>query len=229
MKTKFYLFILLLLPLAAFAQSPEQEGKVPFNGQIVDLLGQPVKGVKVFVFDRNYSTLTDRKGRFGLTNVLPTDTVHLIYRRQQYDIPVAGNRSLRIVLGDQFNYKAESSVEMENLGYGWVSRRESVSSSSGISGETLRRTGKIHLLDALQGLVPGLYIQGSAMNGAKVNIRGINSINCPTEPLYIVDGVEVTSLDFVNIYDVESVEVMKDAYIYGSRGANGAILVTTKK
>lgn len=62
-----------------------------------------------------------------------------------------------------------------------------------------------------------------------VVIRGINSINCSTEPLYVVDGVEVSSLDFVNIYDVESVEVMKDAFIYGSRGANGAILVKTKK
>lgn len=229
MKTRIFLLILLAVSLGTYAQTAEQEGKIPFNGQVVDMLEQPIKGAKVYTFDRSFSTVTDRRGRFGLTNVLPHDTVHIIYRREHYDIPVDGMHSMYIVLGDLLNYQVEQSVEMENLGYGWVSRRESVSSSQGISGEVLRRTGQIHLLDALQGLVPGLSIQGSAMGGAKVTIRGISSINSGTDPLYIVDGVEVSSLDFVNIYDVESVEVMKDAYIYGSRGANGAILVTTKK
>ncbi len=133
------------------------------------------------------------------------------------------------MLGDQLEYQVAPSVELENLGYGYVDRRESVSSSTGISGEVLRRTGRVNLIDALQGLVPGLMITTTPMGQPTVIIRGINSINCSTEPIYIVDGAEVSSLDFVNVYDVESVEVMKDAYIYGSRGANGAILVTTKK
>lgn len=230
MKTKL-LLILLSINLLAFAQQNDMEGKVPFNGQVVDMLGQPIKGVRVYTFDSHFSTITDRRGRFGLTNVLPHDTVHLLYRKNRYDIPVAGKQSMRIVLGDQFEVQAESSVEMENLGYGWVNRRESVSSSNGISGEVLRRTGKVHLIDALEGLVPGLQVLTSGGNagGSRIIIRGISTINCSTDPLFIVDGVEVNNLDFVNIYDVESVEVMKDAYIYGSRGANGAILVTTKK
>lgn len=230
MKTKIFLFILLAVSLNTYAQTAEQEGKVPFNGQVVDMLGQPVKGVRVYTFDSNFSTTTDKKGRFGLTNVLPHDTVHLLYRRQQYDIPVDGKRSMRIVMGDQVQLQVEPSVEMENLGYGWVNRRESVSSSQGISGEVLRRTGRANLLDALQGLVPGLQVLSSGgPTGQKVIIRGIGTINGSTDPLFIVDGVEVSSLDFLNVYDIECVEVMKDAYIYGSKGANGAILVTTKK
>lgn len=229
MRRIFFIIPLLLLSVLAIGQTSEENAVVPFNGMIVDLLGNPIRGVKVYTFDRNFSTISDRKGRFGLTNVQPDDTVHLMYRRMQYDIPVEGMRSMRIVLGDQLEYQVAPSVELENLGYGYVDRRESVSSSTGISGEVLRRTGQVNLLNALQGLVPGLMVTTNPMGQPTVIIRGINSINCSTEPIYIVDGAEVSSLDFVNVYDVESVEVMKDAYIYGSRGANGAILVTTKR
>jgi len=230
--TKSYITILLLaLCLSASAQSSVYSGqalRVPFNGVIVDMFGKPLRGVRVYTIDFNYYTTTDRKGRFGLTNVQASDTVHLLYHRTYYHIPVGEKRSMRIVLGDQYQVDATPDVELENLGYGYIDRRESVSSSSAISGEVLRRTGRVFLLDALQGLVPGLHIQGTG-GSQKVIIRGINTINSSTDPLYLVDGVEVQSLDFVNIYDIESVEVMKDAFIYGSRGANGAILVTTKK
>jgi len=222
--------MLLALCASGNAQTAEEEGKVPFNGQIVDLAGQPVRGVMVYTIDRNFHTVSDKKGRFGLTNVLPNDTVHLLYHRTHYAIPVNGRKSMRIIMGDQIDLHVEQSTDMENLGYGWVSRRESVSSSQGISGELLRRTGRSNLLDALQGLVPGLQVLGDGgPTGQKVIIRGIGTINGSTDPLFIVDGVEVSSLDFLNVYDIECVEVMKDAFIYGSRGANGAILVTTKK
>lgn len=211
--------------LCAGAQTSDM---VPFNGMVVDLLGQPLRGVKVYTIDRNFSTSSDRKGRFGLTNVQPNDTLHLIYRRQRYDIPVEEKKSIRIVLGDQYVMEASSSESLENLGYGYVPRRESISSSQGISGEVLRRTGRFRILDALQGLVAGLVITTSAMGEPTVVIRGSNSILCDTTPLFVVDGIVVSSLDYISIYDVESVEVMKDAYIYGSRGANGAILVTTR-
>jgi TonB-dependent SusC/RagA subfamily outer membrane receptor len=79
-------------------------------------------------------------------------------------------------------------------------------------------------MEALQGLVPGLSIT----NG-KAIIRGIGSINASTDPLLLVDGVEVETLSYVNVYDVDKVEVLKDANIYGARGANGVILVTTKR
>ncbi len=226
MKHRFSILVCALVcTLCTYAQTADV---VPFNGMVVDVLGQPLRGVKVYTIDRNYSTSSDRKGRFGLTNVLPDDTLHLMFRRQRYDIPVEGRKSMRVVLGDQFVSEASASETLENLGYGYVPRRESVSSSQGISGEVLRRTGRFRILDALQGLVAGLFITTSAMGEATVVIRGNNSILCDTTPLFVVDGIVVSSLDYISIYDVESVEVMKDAYIYGSRGANGAILVTTR-
>ena len=85
------------------------------------------------------------------------------------------------------------------------------------------RTGRTNILDALQGLVPGLTVS----NGRAV-IRGIGTINSSSDPLFILDGVEVPSLSFVNLNDVERVEVQKDGSIYGVKGANGVILVTSK-
>lgn len=222
------LFLFIFFVLCTLNICAQEDNQIPFNGLVVDLLGQPIRAVKVYTIDRNFSTVSDRKGRFGLTNVQPDDTLHLVYRRQHYDIPVEGRRSMHIVLGDQCVFDSHASEELENLGYGYVSRRESVSSSQGISGEVLRRTGHTRILDALQGLVPGLTITINQMGEPTVVIRGANSLMCETSPLYVVDDMVVSTLEFVSIYDVESVEVMKDAFIYGSRGANGAILVTTK-
>ncbi|MCR5395690.1 MAG: TonB-dependent receptor plug domain-containing protein [Bacteroidales bacterium] len=228
MKKHLSLLLALCMSAAAMAQNETDQ---PFNGMVSDITGTPLRGVRVYVLDKNYVAKSDRKGRFGLTNVKPTDTLHLVYRKVQYDIPVAGRKSLRVRLGDQISPDAVEDQELVDIGYGFVSRREQLTSSSGISGEVLRRTGETHLLPALRGLVPGLNIQASGQPGgdATVTIRGVKSLMLSNEPLYIVDGVVVSSLDFINIYDVESVEVMKDASIYGSRGANGAILVHTRK
>lgn len=207
-----------------------QDREVPFNGVVTDLTGTPIKGAKVYVVSKNMYSRSDKKGRFGLTNVQPDDTIHVIYHKTEYIVPVEGRHSIRIHLGDQLSPSAEEDQNLVNWGYGFVKRRESIDVSSGISGEELIRTGRSDVISALQGRVPGLNI-GPSYNGrtTSVTIRGINSINLPLEPLYLVDGVEVETLDFVSVYDVDHVEVLKDASIYGNRGANGAILVTTKR
>ena len=220
----FILFIALILasflPQESSAQDSSKEE--PFNGIITDLSGNPIKGAKVFVVSSKYFSRTNKKGQFGLTNVLPTDTIHVVYQKVQYDLPVEGRKSARIRLGDQM--EAQEDEELVAYGYGWVKRRENSMPSSGIPGEVLVRTGRTNVLASLEGLVPGLTIVGG-----KATIRGINSLNLSTDPLYVLDGVVVSSLDFITVYDVEHVEVLKDASIYGSQGANGAILVYTKR
>ena len=133
-------------------------------------------------------------------------------------------KSVRVRLGDEIKYQVQQDEELVNTGFGFVKRRESCNSSTGISGEVLVRTGRIDLMDALQGLVPGLTI----INGKAV-IRGLATIYGSSDPILIVDGVEVESLSCVNVYSVDRVEVLKDANMYGVKGANGAILVTTKR
>ena len=209
---------------ACVAVLAQEQKAVPFNGVVADILGQPLKGAKVWVVDPNYYTTTDKKGKFGLTNVQPTDTLHVKYKKQLYLIPVDTMKSVRVRLGDELKYEVRQDEELVNTGFGFVKRRESCNSSTGISGEVLVRTGRIDLMEALQGLVPGLTI----INGKAV-IRGLATIYGSPDPIYIVDGVEVESLSYVNVYSVDRVEVLKDANMYGVKGANGAILVTTKR
>lgn len=222
-----HLFLLVALAFAYLfpsGASAQNEAKAePFNGIITDVAGNPIKGAKIFVINDKFFARSNKKGQFGLTNVLPTDTLHVLYQKQLYDIPVEGRKSIRIHLGDQL--QAQEDDELVALGYGWIKRRESLQPSNGISGEVLVRMGRSNIMECLVGLVPGLSV---SPNG-KALIRGISSINSPTDPLYVVDGMIVDSLDGINVYDVDHVEVLKDASIYGVQGANGAILVFTKR
>lgn len=202
--------------------------EVPFNGLVLDREMKPKKGVKVYVKDPKRYASTDKKGRFGLTDVQPDDTLHLVVsKKETLLVPVEGRRGIRIVLVGDKKAQAENDEEIANTGYGYVKRREFTGVSSGISGDRLRATGARNVMSALKGLVPGLVVTNGS-GGQEVTIRGQHSLTLSNEPLYVIDGVVVESLDFVSIYDVDHVEVIKDASIYGSRGANGAIVVTTK-
>lgn len=218
---RIYSFV-ILTGLVVFALAEE-----PFNGLVLDRELKPKKGVKVYVHDSKRYATTDKKGRFGLTDVQPDDTLHLVVsKKETLLVPVEGRRGIRIVLAGE-GAKAENDDEIANTGFGYVKRRELTVASSGISGDRLRATGARDIMSGLKGLVPGLNVTGT-VGSQSVNIRGIHSLTLSSEPLYIVDGVTVPSLDFISIYDVDHVEVLKDAPQYGSRGANGAILVTTK-
>ncbi|MBD5202178.1 MAG: TonB-dependent receptor plug domain-containing protein [Bacteroidales bacterium] len=198
----------------------------PFNGIITRNDFTPMKGVKVYVTDPHKYSKTDKHGRFGLTDVAATDSLHIVVKKQTYVIPVDSARSMRIVVADEGGIKnAYEDPELVDMGYGFVSRREYNSPTSGISGDRLVATGRSDILDALVGLVPGL----ERKNNGTVQLRGANSLTGPTEPHYVVDGVIVPDFGGINIHQVESVEVLKDGSIYGSRGAGGAIIVKTKR
>lgn len=201
---------------------------VPFNGLLLDREMKPKKGVKIYVQDPKRYTKSDSKGRFGLTDVTPDDTLHIVVsKKETLLVPVDGRRGIRIVLAGDRDVQAENDDEIADTGYGYVKRREFTGVSSGISGDRLRATGARDIMSALKGLVPGLNITGTP-GDQSVNIRGVKSFTLSSEPLYVVDGVVVSSLDYFSIYDVDHVEVIKDGSQYGSRGANGAIVVTTK-
>ncbi len=222
------LFLLAtLFPLFGFAQE-----KVPFNGMVKDILGNPIKNVQVYVSNPRIYARTNKQGRFGLTDVKPDDVLHVKVRKALYEVPVGGRKSVVIVVADDNSIREISeSQELVDIGYGFVKRRELTLPSNTISGEELVKTGQSNILNALAGRVPGLNISSNNAPGgeASVNIRGISSLNLSNTPLFIVDGVEQSSLLYINVYDVDYVEIMKDASIYGSRGANGAIIVHTKR
>lgn len=218
------LFVLLAIVLSSASHISQAQEAVqePFNGIITDIAGKPIKNAKIYIVNDKFFSRSDKNGKFGLTNVQPDDTLHVKFKKEIYDIPVNGRKSIRIHLGDQLTYDEDQ--DMAATGYGWVKRRENLMPSNGISGEVLVRMGKPNIVDCLEGLVPGMTVMAG-----KITIRGINSLNLSTEPLLIVDGVEVSSLDFVSVYDVDHIEVLKDGSMYGAKGANGVILVFTKR
>ena len=222
------LVVLAMLPLAAMAQTGSQG--VPFNGVIVDVNNNPVKHARIYIKDENCYAQSDRQGRFGLTDVKPTDTLHVKYRNEMYDIPVDGLKSIRIRLADQSQYSATGDESLVSIGYDYVKTRERFTAGSTITGEDLVRTGRFDLVEALQGLVPGLRLtRGEFGEGTRANIRNSASLNGPTEALYVVDGVIVESLFGIDVHTVDHVEILKDANIYGAQGGNGAIVVYTRR
>lgn len=204
-------------------------GNIPFNGIVTDIVGSPLKGVRVWVKDARRYAISNKKGKFGLTNVGGDDTLHVKYKKMRYDIPVDAKKGIRIKLADQLY--VEPGDELVDFGYGFVKKRECTICRNGISGDELVRSGRSTLMAALQGIVPGLNISisNTPSNKSSVYMRGISSINLDCTPLYIVDGVVVNGIDHISVYEVDYVEVLKDGSIYGARGANGAILVHTKK
>lgn len=201
---------------------------VPFNGLLLDALGRPIRNARVWVHDPDRYARTDKKGRFGLTDVRPTDTLRIRPEKHTYDIPVAGRRSLRIRLLEEFRSEAEESAQLLDFGFGYVRQREHVGYNSRITGEELMRTGCTDILSALSGLIPGLEIAEHAADGSySVSIRG-GGYEGNRTPLYVLDDVVVPSIDHLQLAQVAYVVVLKEATIYGYRGANGAIVVRTK-
>jgi hypothetical protein len=198
------------------------EAQTPFNGRVRHLDGTGIKAT-VKVKESSKQTRSDGKGRFGLTDIKPDDTLYIIYRRDTLEIPLEGRQSIDVVWASEGEtYKVEESEELMNYGFGYVKRRESTDFSSGIPGDRLRSTGSSSLLNAILICCPSLrYING------ELCLRTQNSINSSSAVLILCDGVEVPNLDMISIYDVSSVEVIKSSNMYGFRGVHGVVLIKT--
>ena len=195
----------------------------PFNGLITRLDGSGVKA-NIVVKDIDKRTRSDSKGRFGLTDLKGDETLYIIIKRDTTVVELAGHKSIHIVLADAGEVVSnDESEELMNYGFGYVKRRESIDYSSGISGDRLRATGTSDLRKAIMMCYPGLkYING------ELCLMTQNSINGSSAVLILCDGVE-SNLDYINIHDVKSVEIIKGSNMYGFRGVNGVVLIKTNK
>jgi TonB-dependent starch-binding outer membrane protein SusC len=221
------------------------------TGHITNEKGEPLAGATITVKGTKNATATNDDGSFSISDV-PEDAVLVISSvgYEKMEIGVRGKTSLAIRLRLNVN----SLDEMIVVAYGTITRQFNTGSVGKVTAEEIARQPVSNPLAALQGRVPGAFIQtqnGLPGGNVKVQIRGQGSIAAGIDPLYIVDGVpfvstplNTISTDFVNINgpvsplnsinpaDIESIEILKDAdatAIYGSRAANGVVLITTKK
>lgn len=199
------------------------------SGIITEANEEPIIGANVIVKGTTNGTITNFDGEFSLE--VPADAVlqisYIGYLPQE--IPVGNQTIFTIILKED----TQALEEVVVVGYGSVRKSDLTSSVTSVKAEDMGVSATPNIGTALQGIAPGVEVAtNSASPGGQVDIRirGVGTLN-DNSPLYIVDGMPVNSLEFVNTNDIERMEILKDATsaaIYGSRGSNGVVLITTK-
>lgn len=202
------------------------------TGVVVDAAGVPVIGANVIVKGTTVGTITDFDGNYSLE--VPENAVlqisYIGYLTEE--VTVGDKSSINVTLKED----SQALDELVVVGYGTMRKSDVTGSIATAKGDDLTKQQNFSALDNLRGKVSGVNIfSNSSQPGAysnRVIIRGMATINSSSDPLYVVDGVVMENFDLVNPNDIESMEVLKDASaaaIYGARGANGVIMVTTKR
>lgn len=230
MRSKFTWILTLFFALivqAGFAQKP-------VTGVVKTQDGEPIPGATVMLVGTNQGTDTNDEGEYTL-NLKKGDKIQVVYEGfKPTTVTVTDSGILNVTLVVDDSYLEEVIVDT----YRTTSKPKSNVSAAVVTSKTIEGRPNASFVQTLQGQVPGLNIStGSGQPGSSntsVILRGIGSINGNTEPLYVIDGIPMSSANFrsINQNDIENVTVLKDAgatSIYGNRGANGVIVVTTKR
>ena len=214
--------------VSTVAQNPQ---KSQVSGRVVDATGEALIGVNIVEKgNKTNGTVTDGQGRFVL-NVAPNAQLVVSYvGYKQKEVSVAGKTALDVTLQED----AELLNDVVVIGYGTVKKADLAGSVAVMDNKSFKDQPVARVEDALNGRMSGVSVISSGVPGAslKVRVRGTSSVNKSNDPLYVVDGiVRQTGLEGINPEDIESIQVLKDASstaIYGSRGANGVVMVQTK-
>ena len=238
--------LICFIHLAAFSQ-------VTVTGKVIEVDGQPLAGVTVIVKGTTTGTTTDLDGIYSLT--FDYENAILVYSFIGYatqEIPVAGQTVIDIILKEEVTELDEIVV----IGYGTTKKSDLTGSLASLKEDDFNKGVVTSPEQLIQGRIPGVQItsnNGEPGAGASIRIRGNSSIRSGQKPLYVIDGVPLdmqhtspdaisasgfndeastNPMNFINPNDIESIDILKDASaaaIYGSRGANGVIIITTKK
>lgn len=222
---------LISICLGLFIAFSANAQNISVTGVVEDESGEPVIGASVIAIGTSQGVATDFDGRYTV-NAPAKGKLKISYiGYKTQEVAIDGRSEINIVLKEDANVLDE----VVAIGYTTVKRRDLTGATSSVSGKELLKVPATTAAQALQGKAAGVNINStSGAPGAsnQITIRGGMSITQSTEPLYIVDGFEMANaLDHINVNDIESIDVLKDASataIYGARGSNGIILITTK-
>jgi len=205
--------------------------KIKATGKVVDGTGEPVIGATVKEYGTPNGAITDIDGNFSL-NVAENASLEVSYiGYQSQRVKAEDGKMLAVTLQED----TEMLDEVVVVGYGTVKKANVVGSIAKINSDVIQDRPVNRVEQALQGQMAGVSVRstsGAPGSDITINVRGAASINGESTPLYVVDGVPIDNLSGINPGDIESIDVLKDAAsaaIYGSRGSNGVVLVTTKK
>ena len=225
----FWIFLIVLAPSAILAQSSRE-----ISGTVYDSLSNTaLSGVSIVVKGKSKGTSSDANGKFRIQTSGSDVLVFSIIGYNDEQVPVANRNTINVTM-------VGSSTTLQsvivNVGYGTLKRSDVTGSVSSISAKEITELPLTNFQQALQGRLPGVDVVANGTTpgaGVTVRIRGRRSFSAGNDPLYVVDGIPMTGdMNDLNPNDIESMDVLKDASataIYGSRGANGVVLVTTKR
>ena len=221
-----FMFFFLFTPFI-YSQSRKQ-----ITGSVQDVLGNPLIGVSILETGTSNGTITDMNGAYSLNVSSANATLKFSYiGYEEQQIKIQG----RNVINVKMNEETSNLDEVVVVGYGVQRKSDLTGAISSINAaETLKKMPAAQIADLLQGRIAGLSIvnsSGAAGATPTLRVRGVNSIKADGGPLVVIDGFPGGNLSAINPADIKSIEVLKDASstaIYGSRGANGVILITTK-
>lgn len=225
-KFLFTVVAFVLSGVMAFAQTKT------VTGTIVDEFGEPIIGANVLVKGTTNGAVTDIDGNYSITGVSDSDELVVSYiGYASQTLPVGSQSTFNITMKED----GENLEEVVVVGYGVQKKKDLTGSVSSIKSADIQNVAAANAMQAMQAKVPGMDLQqssGQAGAGVSITMRGNRSISADNGPLILVDGVVYGSTLDIPAGDIESMDILKDASstaIYGSRGANGVILITTKR
>lgn len=224
------LLISLLIQLTIFASA---QNNFPVTGKVTDNTGKPIEGVTVQVKGTNITTATKADGSFSIN--APSGSSVLVFSYVGFnpmEQPIGNKGQVNLSLTNADNTMDQVVV----VGYNTVKRRDVTGSVAGIGQQEIRSRPVDNAIQAMQGKVAGVDISSNERPGTvpSIIIRGVRSLTASNSPLFVVDNIPLITggIESINPGDIESIDVLKDASataIYGSRGANGVVIITTKQ
>jgi len=226
MRTKIIFLIIMAMVSLNVASAQKTGKKIKISGHVVDGTLTPVANAILMIDGEKTNILTDQKGHFKI-KVKPGNTKVGIFTMTNgiLEEPLDGRETI--------NFSFEGSVPVQvvetdpldeavDIGYGSVKKRTMTGTVNKIDGTNPKYASYRNIYDMIRGEVAGVQVMGNS-----IRIQGIGSLTLSTEPLYVVDGMVVGSISDIQPYNVKSIEILKgsSASIYGSRGANGVILI----
>ena len=224
--------LIFLLFVIGFGLSVQAQNAINLRGKVTDVSGEPLPGVNIIVKGTLQGVVTDMDGNYQLS--VTSEEAVLVFSYIGYNSteePVNGRREINVTLEED----QKEIDEVVVIGYGTVAKKDVTTAVSTVSVKDMDSRPIVSAAQAIQGKAAGVNVyQPSGAPGGEmvIRVRGTTSFNGNNSPLYVVDGVPVDNLNFLSPMDIASMQILKDASsaaIYGSRAANGVVLITTKQ
>ena len=222
-----YMFLFCGMILSVSAQNT-----INISGEVTNASGEPLPGVNILIKGTYKGVVTSPNGSYEIE--VPDDDAVLVFSFIGFttrEIPVDTRNEINVTLEED----QEQIDEVVVIGYGSVARKDVTTAVSSVSVDDVDERPIVSAAQAIQGKAAGVNVyrpSGSPGAGMVVRVRGVTSFNGSNDPLYVVDGVPVDNINFLSPMDIANIQILKDASsaaIYGSRAANGVVLITTKQ